>query len=81
MQYEVETFAEENGNPYFSCDESEFCNDINNDSIRVLGMKNNTTKYFRVVATKSRGTIHIKEFIIKYILFWKLNNNKWLVWL
>ena len=44
MQYEVEPFAEESGNQYFSCDESEFSHSINSDSIWVLGMTNNKTK-------------------------------------
>ena len=58
-----------NGNQYFSCDESEFSHDINSESIWVLGITNNTTKDFRVVATKSMDTIHLKEFITKYISF------------
>ena len=56
-----------NGNQYFSCDESEFSHYINGESIWVLGMTNNTTKDFRVVATKIRDTIHLKEFITRYI--------------
>ena len=67
MQYKVDPFSEENGNQYFSCDESEFSHDINSESIWVLGMTNNTTKDFRVVATKIRDTIHLKEFITRYI--------------
>ena len=63
IQYEIEPFAEENGNKYFSCDESEFYHDFNNDFLWVLGMINNTTKDFRVVVTKSRDLIHLKEFI------------------
>ena len=58
-----------NGNQYFSCDESEFSHDINSESIWVLGITNNTTKDFRVVATKSMDTIHLKEFIARYISF------------
>ena len=58
-----------NGNQYFSCDESEFSHDINSESIWVLGITNNTTKDFRVVATKSMDTIHLKEFITRYISF------------
>ena len=67
LQYEVEPFAEENGNHYFSCDESEFSHDINSDSIWVLGMINNITKDFRIVATKRGHTfkrIYYKIFII-----------------
>ena len=69
MQYKVDPFSEENGNQYFSCDESEFSHDINSESIWVLGITNNTTKDFRVVATKSMDTIHLKEFITRYISF------------
>ena len=68
LQYEVEPFAEENGNQYFSCDKSEFSHDINSDSIWVLGMTSNITKDFRVVATKRVDTF--KRNYYKIYIIW-----------
>ena len=67
IQYNVDTFAEENEHRYFSIDESLFVHDVNKSPLWVLDMTDNETKDFRVVVSKTRDQASLKEFITRYI--------------
>lgn len=67
IEYEAEEYSDENGNKYYSVDESMFCHDINGSKIWVLGITDNISKNFRIVASKSTETDIVKTFIYRYI--------------
>ena len=67
IQYNVESFGEENANKYYSIDESLFVYDVNKTPLWVLGMTNNETKDFRIVVSKRRDQAALKESITRYI--------------
>ena len=67
IQYNVDQFGEENGNRYYSIDESMFVHDVNKAPLWVLGMTENQTKDFRIVVSKTRDEEATKEFITRYI--------------
>ena len=74
IQYNVDSFVEENGHRYYSIDESLLFHDVNKSPLWVLGMTDNETKDFRVVVSKTRDQTSLKEFITRYIP--KENNIK-----
>ncbi len=46
IQYNLDSFAEENGHRYYSIDESLFVHDVNKSPLWVLGITDNETKDF-----------------------------------
>ena len=71
MVYETELISEINKNEFYAVDESLISHN-NNKQIWLLGLINNSTKEFRIVASYKRDSLTLAAFIKKYI---KTGNN------
>ena len=65
--YKTENLGIENGNKYYSMDESLFCKALNGEQLWVIGATENDTRNFMVVVAKDRDESTMKKFCNRLI--------------
>ena len=67
ISYTVEEFSDEDTHKYHSADENYFTKNKMGEQIWILGVTDNDTKDFRIVASKTKDGVTLKAFIICFI--------------